>query len=71
MDDSGHINCVGLLKDGQHYIFLYTDENVSRLCYRMARLALRSDLNFSVQDAIAVSDRIREGLQEAHLLERK
>jgi len=41
------VNVVGLIKDREHYIFIYTDKNYQEALRALGRLVSNQELNFT------------------------
>ncbi|MEK7664743.1 MAG: hypothetical protein AAB361_01220 [Patescibacteria group bacterium] len=67
---SQDINVTALIKKDEKYIFLYSDENRDALLRVLGRLASDPDLGFTWYDAAIVSQKIRQGAQEAEKQEK-
>ena len=51
-------------KNGQRYVFIYTDGNRGEVLRMLGRFAIRDDLDFSWYDAAILSQRIRQQADE-------
>jgi hypothetical protein len=58
------VNVLALVKDGEHYIFLYDDRSLPQLLQTLGRYAADPELSFSWYDAAVLSQKVRR-LQEA------
>ena len=58
------INVLGLLKDGEYYIFLYDDVSKAETLRTLGRFASNPELNFTWYDAAVLSQKVRKAQQE-------
>ena len=52
---------LALIKGGEHYVFIFTDENRMECVRQLGRFAANQELSFTWSDAAVLSQKIRCG----------
>ena len=58
------VNVLALAKGQERYIFIYTDENTSKVCKTLGKFAANPELSFTWYDAAILSNKIRQSREE-------
>ena len=56
----GSINVIALVKGGERYVWLYTDDQRAEALRSMGRFAAREDLSLTWYDAAVLSQKVRQ-----------